>query len=124
MDKKHNEIGKDVVGRSKTTKASPKCLLKFLKKMNRRSRKMNRWQIREVISDIKNIETNMNVGRSMGNARSLAEFNQSGWIQVYFAPLVKPTTREGMDKSTFVHTQIQIIIIHFLPSPIPPIPNG
>jgi hypothetical protein len=47
---------------------------------------MNRWQIREVISDIKNIETNMNVGRSMGNARSLAEFNQSGWIQVYFPP--------------------------------------
>jgi hypothetical protein len=29
-----------------------------------------------------------------------------------------------MDKSTLVHTQIQIIIIHFLPSPIPLIPNG
>jgi hypothetical protein len=36
----------------------------------------------------------------------------------------KPATGEGMDKSTFVHTQIQIIIIHFLPSPFPPIPNG
>jgi hypothetical protein len=36
----------------------------------------------------------------------------------------KPATGEGMDKSTLVHTQIQIIIIHFLPSPFPPIPNG
>jgi hypothetical protein len=36
----------------------------------------------------------------------------------------KPATGEGMDKSTLAHTQIQIIIIHFLPSPIPPIPNG
>jgi hypothetical protein len=45
-------------------------------------------KVREVISDIKNIETNMNVGRSMGNARPLAEFNQSGWIQVDFAPLI------------------------------------
>jgi hypothetical protein len=35
-----------------------------------------------------------------------------------------PATGEGMDKSTFVRTQIQIIIIHFLPSPFPPIPNG
>jgi hypothetical protein len=35
-------------------------------------------KVREVISNIKNIETNMNVGRSMGNARPLAEFNQSG----------------------------------------------
>jgi hypothetical protein len=43
-------------------------------------------KVREVISDIKNIETNMNVGRSMGNARPLAEFNQSDWIQVDFAP--------------------------------------
>jgi hypothetical protein len=42
MEKERNEIGKDVVGRSKTTKASPRCLLNFLKKMNRRSRKMNR----------------------------------------------------------------------------------
>jgi hypothetical protein len=32
MDKEFNEIGKDVVGRSKMTKASPRCLLKFLKK--------------------------------------------------------------------------------------------
>jgi hypothetical protein len=45
-------------------------------------------KVREVISDIKNIETNMNVGRSMGNARPLAEFNQSSWIQVDFAPLI------------------------------------
>jgi hypothetical protein len=30
----------------------------------------------------------MNVGRSKGNARPLAEFNQSGWIQVDFAPLI------------------------------------
>jgi hypothetical protein len=29
-----------------------------------------------------------------------------------------------MDKSTLVHTQIQMIIIHFLPSPFTPIPNG
>jgi hypothetical protein len=36
--------------------------------------------------DIKNVETNMNVGRSMGNARPLAEFNQSGKIQVDFPP--------------------------------------
>jgi hypothetical protein len=41
MHKERNEIGKDVVERSKTTKASPRCLLNFLKKMNRRSRKMN-----------------------------------------------------------------------------------
>jgi hypothetical protein len=38
--------------------------------------------------------------------------------------VISPATGEGMDKSTFVHTQIQIIIIHFLPSPFPPIPNG
>jgi hypothetical protein len=35
-----------------------------------------------------------------------------------------PATGEGMDKSTPIHTQIQIIIIHFLPSPFPSIPNG
>jgi hypothetical protein len=45
-------------------------------------------KVREVISDIKNVDTNMNVGRSMGNARPLAEFNQSGWTQVDFAPLI------------------------------------
>jgi hypothetical protein len=38
--------------------------------------------------------------------------------------VAKPATGEGIDKSTLTHTQIQIIIIHFLPSPIPPIPNG
>jgi hypothetical protein len=36
----------------------------------------------------------------------------------------KPATGESMDKSTLAHTRIQIIIIHFLPSPIPPIPKG
>jgi hypothetical protein len=45
-------------------------------------------KVREVISDVKNVETNMNVGRSMWNTRPLAEFNQSGWIQVDFAPLI------------------------------------
>jgi hypothetical protein len=39
-------------------------------------------KVSEVISDVKNVETNMNVGRSMWNARPLAEFNQSGWVQV------------------------------------------
>jgi hypothetical protein len=39
-------------------------------------------KVSEVISDVKNIETNMNVGRSMWNAKPLAVFNQSGWIQV------------------------------------------
>jgi hypothetical protein len=38
--------------------------------------------VSEVISDVKNVETNMNVGRSMWNARPLAEFNQSGWVEV------------------------------------------
>jgi hypothetical protein len=42
-------------------------------------------KVREVISDVKNVETNMNVGLSMWNARPLAEFDQSGWIQVDFA---------------------------------------
>jgi hypothetical protein len=42
MDKERNEIGKGVVGMRKTTKASPRCLLNFLRKTNRRSRKMNR----------------------------------------------------------------------------------
>jgi hypothetical protein len=50
--------------------------------------------VRQVISDTKNIETNMNVGRSMGNARPLAEFNQSGWIQVDFAPLINYRRKE------------------------------
>jgi hypothetical protein len=44
--------------------------------------------VREVISDVKNVETNMNVNRSMWNARPLAEFNQSGWVQVDFTPLI------------------------------------
>jgi hypothetical protein len=44
-------------------------------------------KVSEVISHDKNVETNMNVGRSMENARPLVEFNQSGWIQVDFAPM-------------------------------------
>jgi hypothetical protein len=38
--------------------------------------------------------------------------------------VVSLPTGEGMDKSTLVQTQIQIIIIHFLPFPFPHIPNG
>jgi hypothetical protein len=52
-------------------------------------------KVRKVISDVKNIETNMNVGRSMWNARPLAEFNQSGWFQVDFAPLINYRRKEG-----------------------------
>jgi hypothetical protein len=48
----------------------------------------------EVISDVKNVETNMNVGRSMWHARPLAEFNQSSWIQVDFAPLINYQRKE------------------------------
>jgi hypothetical protein len=108
MNKERNEIGKDVVGRSKTTKASLRCLLKFLKKMNLRPKKDELTiqevedplpKVREAISDIKNIETNMNVGRSMGNARPLAEFNQSGWIQVDFAPQSTIEGRRNTDTS-------------------------
>jgi hypothetical protein len=51
-------------------------------------------KVREVILDIKNIETNINVGRSMGNAIPLAEFNRSGWIQVDFAPLINYRRKE------------------------------
>jgi hypothetical protein len=51
-------------------------------------------KVREIISDVKNVETNMNVGRSMWNARPLAEFNQSGWIQVDFAPLINYRRKE------------------------------
>jgi hypothetical protein len=51
-------------------------------------------KVREVISDIKNVESNMNVGRSMGNARPLAELNQSGWIQVDLAPLINYQRKE------------------------------
>jgi hypothetical protein len=36
----------------------------------------------------------MNAGRSMGNARPLAEFNQSDWIQVDFAPLINYRRKE------------------------------
>jgi hypothetical protein len=74
MDKECNEIGKDVVERSKTTKASPRCLLKFLKKDELEVKKDEPTvqeikdplpKVREVISDVKNVETNMNIGRSM-----------------------------------------------------------
>jgi hypothetical protein len=51
-------------------------------------------KVSEVISDVKNIETNMNVSRNMWNARQLAEFNQSSWIQVDFAPLINYRRKE------------------------------
>jgi hypothetical protein len=51
-------------------------------------------KVREVISDVKNVETNMNVGQSMWNARPLAEFNQYGLIQVDFAPLINYRRKE------------------------------
>jgi hypothetical protein len=76
------------------TKASLRCLLKFWK--NEPEVKEDKPTIQEfeeplpkvseVISHDKNDETNMNVGRSMGNARPLVEFNPSDWIQVDFAP--------------------------------------
>jgi hypothetical protein len=53
-------------------------------------------KVREDISNVKNIETNMNVGRSMWNARPLAEFNQSGWVQVDFAPLINYRRKEEL----------------------------
>jgi hypothetical protein len=55
-------------------------------------------------------------------------YKMSGTVEMHYSlthcTTNNPATGEGMDKSTFVHTQIQIIIIHFLPSPFPPIPNG
>jgi hypothetical protein len=51
-------------------------------------------KVREVISGVKNVETNINVGRSMWNARPLAQFNQSGWIEVDFAPLINYRRKE------------------------------
>jgi hypothetical protein len=36
----------------------------------------------------------MNVGQSMGNARPLAVFNQSGWIQVDFSLLINYQRKE------------------------------
>jgi hypothetical protein len=74
MDKERNEIGKDIVEGSKTTKASPRCLLKFLKKDEPEVKEDEPTiqkiedplpKVREVISDVKNVETNRNVGRSM-----------------------------------------------------------
>jgi hypothetical protein len=65
-------------------------------------------KVREVISDIKNIETNMNVGRSMGNARPLAEFNQSGWIQVDFAP---QSTTEGRRNTNTSPRELKTFLI-------------
>jgi hypothetical protein len=51
-------------------------------------------KVREVISLDKNVETNMNVDRSTGNARPLVEFNQSDWIQVDFAPIINYRRKE------------------------------
>jgi hypothetical protein len=65
MDKEHNEIGKDVVGRIKTTKPSPKCLLEFLKKDEPEVKEDEPTiqeiedplpKVREVISDVKILE--------------------------------------------------------------------
>jgi hypothetical protein len=52
-------------------------------------------KVRAIILDAKNVETNKNIGRRMWNARPLAEFNQSGWIQVDFAPLINYRRKEG-----------------------------
>jgi hypothetical protein len=103
MDKERNEIGNDVVKRSKTTTSKPKVLAEISEKdepeVNEDEPTIREIQdplpmVSEVISDVKNIETNMNVGRSMWNARPLAEFNQSGWIQVDFAPLINYRRKE------------------------------
>jgi hypothetical protein len=51
-------------------------------------------KIREVILHDKNVEINMNAGRSMGNARPFAAFNQSDWIQVDFSPLINYQRKE------------------------------
>jgi hypothetical protein len=51
-------------------------------------------KLREVILHDKNVETNMNVGRSMGNARPLVAFNQSDLIQVDFGPLINYRRKE------------------------------
>jgi hypothetical protein len=56
-------------------------------------------KLSEVISDVKNVETNMNVGRSMWNTRPLAEFNQSGWIQVDFSHQSTTEGRRNTDTS-------------------------
>jgi hypothetical protein len=65
-------------------------------------------KVREVISDIKNIEINKNVGRSMGNAIPLAKFNQSGWIQVDFAP---QSTIEGRRNTDTLPRQLKTFLI-------------
>jgi hypothetical protein len=65
-------------------------------------------KVRKVISDVKNVETNMNVGRSMWNARPLAEFNQSGWIQVDFTPL---STTEGRRNADTLPRELKIFFI-------------
>jgi hypothetical protein len=52
-------------------------------------------KVSDVISHDKNVETNMNVGQSMGNARPLVEFNQSDWIQVDFAPIINYRRKKG-----------------------------
>jgi hypothetical protein len=52
-------------------------------------------KVSEVISDVRNIENNINVGRSMWNARQLAEFNLSGWVQVDFTPLINNRRKEA-----------------------------
>jgi hypothetical protein len=53
-------------------------------------------KVSEVISHDENVATNMNVGPSIGNARPLAEFNQSDWIQVDFGPIINYRRKENI----------------------------
>jgi hypothetical protein len=62
MDKERNEIGKDVVGRSKTTKASPRCLLKFLKKMIEPEVKKDELTIHEIEDPLPMVSEVISVG--------------------------------------------------------------
>jgi hypothetical protein len=71
MDKERNEIGKGVVMRSKMTKSKPKVLAEFSEKDEPEVKEDEPTiqeiedplpKVREVISYIKNVETNMNVG--------------------------------------------------------------
>jgi hypothetical protein len=51
-------------------------------------------KVREVISHDKDVEINMNAGRSIENSRPLAEFNQFDWIQIDFAPPINYRRKE------------------------------
>jgi hypothetical protein len=56
-------------------------------------------KVSKVILHDRNVETNMNVGQSMGSARPLAEFNQSDWIQVDFPPINNYRRKGNTDMS-------------------------